>query len=97
MLKKLVFLGTDLKLNFMNTSTPVSQTFQIDYRGKTYICDRIERNKNVLYRVTFPNSYLYLAQAAANSGEAFWTAIPQDPKLKQVAMELGEIIGNYPQ
>lgn len=73
-------------------SVQVKQQFQIEYREKKYTCDEIQVNNSTLYRVHFPNSPLHLTCANARSGEAFWTSVPLDEKVKHVVQELGAII-----
>lgn len=69
-------------------------SFPIECNGKTYACEPIERNGNILYRVNFNTSYLYLTQANDSNG-VFWTSIPADSKLNHLVQQLGEKIENH--
>jgi hypothetical protein len=76
----------------MKPTVPSIAVFTIEFRGKIYSCGRITKNNTLLYRVAFPESYLYLTKAVTPDGTTFWTSIPEDIKLKHVVKELGEII-----
>lgn len=78
----------------MKSTIPSIAVFTIEYRGKTYPCGRITKNNTLLYRVGFPESYLYLTKAIGLDGAGFWTSIPENRKLRQVVKELGDIIEN---
>lgn len=64
----------------------------IEFREKTYPCNRIERNGQVLYQIVFGLSHLYLTKAKGMDNILFWTSIPEDPKLLHIVRELGQLI-----
>ena len=79
----------------MSQALQFDQPFTIDYRDHAYTCEGIKRNNSIFYRIKFHTSYLYLTRAISQNGSAFWTSIPQDPKLRHVVQELGEKIQNH--
>ena len=71
-----------------------SKTFFIEHNEKQYECVQIEMNGRILYKIKFPNSYIYLTEALTKKGERFWTSIPQDYKISHIIPELGKQIEN---
>jgi hypothetical protein len=47
----------------MNTETSIPKSIMIELREKTYPCNRLERNGQVLYQIVFGKSHLYLTKA----------------------------------
>lgn len=66
--------------------------FSIEFKERQYECIGYLKNSRKLYQIKFPNSYLYLTEATARSGEKFWTSIPQDPKLNHIIPALAKQI-----
>ena len=79
----------------MNTETSTTNSVMIEFRGKTYPCNRLERNGQIIYQLVFGKSHLYLTKAIGADKVHFWTSIPEDPKLFQIVRELGEQIDKY--
>lgn len=74
------------------TAPHVQSSFDIEYREKTYRCDKISFNRSTLYRINFPNAPLHITQASARSGDLYWTSVPLDEKVKHIVQDLGAII-----
>ena len=47
----------------MNTETSTTNSVMIEFRGKTYPCNRLERNGQTIYQLVFGKSHLYLTKA----------------------------------
>jgi hypothetical protein len=73
----------------------IGESFLITFREKQYGCRAIKANDRMLYQVDFNGSCLYLTRALNQHRIPFWTTIPQDLKLRQVAYELGNQIENH--
>ncbi len=73
------------------TLTP-TQTFQINFREKSYPCEVLSLKGRAIYRINFGKSYLHLTKVTALDGPDFWAPIPEDPKLGHICTELGTII-----
>jgi hypothetical protein len=76
-------------------SFKIIETFPIEFNGKHYDCNAVEDEGTIVYMVNFGETKLLLTQGTSQQGEPFWTTIPQDLKLKQVARQLGEKIENH--
>ena len=79
----------------MNTETSIPKSIMIELRDKTYPCNRLERNGQVLYQIVFGKSHLYLTKATGVDKVPFWTSIPEDSKLFHIVLELGQQIDQH--
>ena len=79
----------------MNTETATPTSIMIEFREKTYPCNRLERNGQVLYQIVFGKSHLYLTKATGMNQVPFWTSIPEDSKLFHIVLELGQQIDRH--
>lgn len=73
----------------------LGDVFFIEFKGKRYNCRAIRVNGRILYQVNFNHSYLYLTKTINQHGIPFWTAIPQDLKLRRVVAELGDQLEDH--
>ena len=74
---------------------PLGELFVIDYNEKKYTCRAIQINGRVVYQLNFNGSYLYLTKSINQHGIPFWTAIPQDLKLRHIVAELGKQLEDH--
>jgi hypothetical protein len=74
----------------------LGESFFIEFNGKEYTCRAIKANGRVLYQVNFNGgSYMYLTKTINQHGFPFWTAIPQDLKLRRIVAELGKQLEDH--
>jgi hypothetical protein len=73
----------------------LGEIFFIEFKGKQYSCRAIRVNGRILYQVNLNRSYLYLTKTINQHGVPFWTAIPQDLKLRRVVAELGNQLEDH--
>lgn len=73
----------------------IGEGFFITFRDKQYTCRAIKANDRMLYQINFNGSSLYLTRALNQHRIPFWTTIPQDVKLIQIAHELGNQIEKH--
>jgi hypothetical protein len=73
----------------------VGDSFLIIFKNKQYSCQAIKANDRMLYRIDFNGTHLYITRTLNQHRIPFWTTIPQDLKLRQVAYELGNQIENH--
>ena len=73
----------------------IGEIFFIELNEKEYTCVAIRANGRILYRINFNGSYLYLTKTINQHGIPFWTAIPQDLKLRRVVAELGRQLEDH--
>jgi hypothetical protein len=67
----------------------LGDNFFIEWKGQQYPCITIRANGRILFQVRFNNSFLYLTKTINEHGIPFWTAIPQDLKLRRIVALLG--------
>ena len=79
----------------MNAETNTPDSTMIEFREKTYLCNRLYRNGQVIYQLVFGKSHLYMTKAERIDKMPFWTSIPEDPKLLHIVRELGEQIDKH--
>jgi len=68
----------------------VGDRFVIEFKGAKYACQAIRANGRILYQVQFDRSFLYITKTINQHGIPFWTAIPQDLKLRHAVTEIGK-------
>ena len=68
----------------------VGERFVIEFKGGQYGCQAIRANGRILYQVKFDSSFLYITKTINQHGIPFWTAIPQDLKLRHTVAEIGK-------
>ena len=73
----------------------LGEGFFIEFNGKQYYCRAFKTNGRVLYQINFNTSYLYITKTINQHGIPFWTAIPQDLKLRRVVNELGKQLEDH--
>ncbi len=73
----------------------IGESFFIELKGSKYKCLAIKANGRVLYQVSFNSSYLYLTKTINQHGIPFWTAVPQDLKLRRIVAELGKQLEDH--
>jgi len=76
----------------MDTVTVPPKHFTIQFRDKSYPVETLELRGRAVYKINFGNSYLHLIKVNALDGPDFWAPIPEDKKLAQVCIELGQCI-----
>ena len=67
----------------------LGESFFIEFKGEKYSCRTIRANGRILYQIKFHSSFLYVTKTINQHGIPFWTAIPQDLKLRRIVAELG--------
>jgi hypothetical protein len=73
----------------------LGELFVIDYKEKKYTCQAMQINGRVVYQLNFNGSYLYLTKSINQHGIPFWTAIPQDLKLRRIVADLGRQLEDH--
>jgi hypothetical protein len=73
----------------------LDEDFFIEFKGESYSCRGIKANGRVLYQINFRSSYLYITKTINQHGIPFWTAIPQDLKLRRIVAELGRQLEDH--
>jgi len=73
----------------------IGERFFIEFRGKNHSCQAIGANGRILYQIEFDNSYLYITKTINQHGIPFWTAIPQDLKLRHTVTDIGKQIEDH--
>jgi hypothetical protein len=68
----------------------VGEQFVIELKGQQYGCRALRANGRILYQVKFDRSFLYITKTINQHGIPFWTAIPQDVKLRHIVAEIGK-------
>jgi|SRR5689334_652675 len=68
----------------------VGERFVIEFKGEKYGCQAIRANGRVLYQLKFGSSFLYITKTINQHGVPFWTAIPQDLKLRHMVAAIGK-------
>jgi len=73
----------------------LGEKFFLEFRGENYCCQAIAANGRVLYQISFDHSVLYITKTINQHGIPFWTAIPQDLKLRRMVAELGRQLEDH--
>ena len=73
----------------------VGDSFWIDHKNESYPCRAIRTNGRILFEIKFHNSKLYITKTINQHGVPFWTAIPQDLKLRHLVAELGHQLEDH--
>lgn len=73
----------------------LDEGFFIEFKGQQYCCRAIKANGRVLYQIKFNSSYLYITKTINQHGIPFWTAIPQDLKLRRIVADLGKQLEDH--
>ena|SRR5580765_206536 len=73
----------------------LGDSFWLEHRGESYPCRAFKVNGRILYEIKFHKSHLYITKTINQHGIPFWTAIPQDLKLRRVVAELGRLLENH--
>ena len=73
----------------------LGEGFFIEFKSKQYYCRAYQANGRVLYQVNFNGSCLYITKTINQHGIPFWTAIPQDLKLRHIVAELGKQLEDH--
>jgi hypothetical protein len=73
----------------------VGDSFWIEHRNESYPCRAIRANGRILFEVKFHKSKLYITKTINQHGIPFWTAIPQDLKLRHLVAELGRQLEDH--
>jgi hypothetical protein len=73
----------------------IGESFFIEFKGENYPCRAFRANGRILYQVNFNKSYLYITKTINQHGIPFWTAIPQDLKLRRIVAELGKQLEDH--
>ena|SRR5205814_7976773 len=70
-------------------------SFWIEHKGENYPCRAIKVNSRILYEIKFRKSQVYITKTINQHGIPFWTAIPQDLKLRHLVAELGRQLEDH--
>ena len=73
----------------------LGESFFIEFKGERYNCRAIAANGRILYQVNFNRSFLYITKTINQHGVPFWTAIPQDLKLRRIVAEIGKQLEDH--
>ena len=73
----------------------LGDSFWIEHKGDSYPCRAINVNGRILYEIKFHTSRLYITKTINQHGIPFWTAIPQDLKLRHLVSELGRQLEDH--
>jgi len=73
----------------------LGESFFIEFRGEKYSCQAIGANGRILYQIKFSRSVLYVTKTINQHGIPFWTAIPQDLKLRRIVAEIGHQLEDH--
>ena len=73
----------------------VGDSFWIEYKNESYPCRAIRANDRILFEITFHHSKLYITKTINQHGIPFWTAIPQDLKLRHLVADLGHQLEDH--
>ena len=73
----------------------VGDSFWIEHKDETYPCRAIRVNSRILFEIKFHKSKLYITKTINQHGIPFWTAIPQDLKLRHLVAELGRQLEDH--
>jgi hypothetical protein len=73
----------------------LGESFFIAFKGERYNCQAIGANGRILYQVKFNHSVLYITKTINQHGIPFWTAIPQDLKLRRIVAEIGQQLEDH--
>ena len=73
----------------------VGDSFWIEHKDKSYPCRAIRANGRILFEIKFHTSKLYITKTINQHGVPFWTAIPQDLKLRHLVAELGRQLEDH--
>lgn len=73
----------------------IGENFCIEYKGENYPCRAIHVKGRVLYQIQFNKSQLYITKTINQHGVPFWTAIPQDLKLRRIVAQLGSQLEDH--
>ena len=73
----------------------VGDSFWIEHKDESYPCRAIRANGRILFEIKFHLSKLYITKTINQHGVPFWTAIPQDLKLRHLVAELGRQLEDH--
>ena len=73
----------------------LGERFFIEFRGKEYSCQAFGANGRILYQIRFNGSVLYVTKTINEHRIPFWTAIPQDLKLRRMVAEMGKQLEDH--
>jgi len=73
----------------------LGESFFIEFNGHNYSCRAIRANGRILYQINFHSSFLYITKSINQHGIPFWTAIPQDLKLRRIVAALGNQLEDH--
>jgi len=73
----------------------LGEGFSIKFKGENYGCQAIAANGRILYQIKFNRSFLYVTKTINQHGIPFWTAIPQDLKLRHTVAEIGKQLEDH--
>lgn len=73
----------------------LGESFFIEFKGEQYSCTAMKANGRILYQIRFTSSYLYITKTINEHGIPFWTAIPQDLKLRRIVAQLGSQLEDH--
>jgi hypothetical protein len=69
--------------------------FIMEFKGEKCWCQAIRANGRILYQIKFDRSFLYITKTINQHGIPFWTAIPQDLKLRHMVTEIGNQLEDH--
>ena len=73
----------------------VGDPFVIEFKKQRYPCQAIGANGRILYQIKLSNACLYITKTINQHGIPFWTAIPQDLKLRHTVADIGKQIEDH--
>lgn len=73
----------------------LGESFCIEFNGHKYSCRAIRARGRILYQIKFHSSVLYITKTINQHGIPFWTAIPQDLKLRRIVTDLGKQLEDH--
>jgi len=73
----------------------VGDSFLIDLKGETFECRALKANGRILYQIKLMRSYLYITKTINQHGIPFWTAIPQDLRIRMMVAQLGSRLEDH--
>lgn len=94
-----MYLQKNINMLTWKTGEPsaeiVGDSFWIEYKNESYPCRAIRVNGRILFEIKFRNSKLFVTKTINQHGIPFWTAIPQDLKLRHLVAELGHQLEDH--
>jgi len=73
----------------------LGESFFIEFNREKYSCQAFAANGRILYQIKFSNSVLYITKTINQHRIPFWTAIPQDLKLRRMVAEIGKQLEDH--